>query len=132
MHALQKLKKCLLNKHNNTKQRFYRIKKATSQEVAFLVYKDTSKGLGERSIPKYKSAAASKVGLLFKQGGRDCRRAQAGQHNEAVSEPRTSWRWVRELTAASGGCREADEGKTTSRQEGIYTVAVCDDCFSGP
>ena len=39
---------------------------------------------------------------------------------------------VRELTAASGGCREADEGKTTSRQEGIYTVAVCDDCFSGP
>ena len=39
---------------------------------------------------------------------------------------------VRELTAASGGCREADEGKTTSRQEGIYTVAVCDDCFLGP
>ena len=40
--------------------------------------------------------------------------------------------WVRELTAASGGCSEAEEGKTTSRQEGIYAVAVCADCFSGP
>ena len=64
--------------------------------------------------------------------GRDCRGAQAGQHDAAVSVPRTLSRGVRELTAASGGCREADEGKTTSRQEGIYIVAVCDDCFSGP
>ena len=40
--------------------------------------------------------------------------------------------WVREPTAASGGGRKADEGKTTSRQEGIYAVAVCADCFSGP
>ena len=31
--------------------------------------------------------------------------------------------WVREPTAASGGGRKADEGKTTSRQEGIYAVA---------
>ena len=39
--------------------------------------------------------------------------------------------WATELTAACGRCREAEEGKTTSRQEGIYAVAVCDDCFSG-
>ena len=39
--------------------------------------------------------------------------------------------WAMELTAAGGGCREAEEGKTTSRQEGIYAVVVCDDCFSG-
>ncbi|MBR5873525.1 MAG: hypothetical protein IKY90_02190, partial [Oscillospiraceae bacterium] len=25
-----------------------------------------------------------------------------------------------------------EEGKTTSRQEGLQPVAVCDDCFSGP
>ena len=34
--------------------------------------------------PRQRSAAPA--------DGRDCRRAQAGQHNEAVSEPRTSWR----------------------------------------
>ena len=38
---------------------------------------------------------------------------------------------VRESTAAGGGCRETDEVKTTSRQEGIYAVAVCDIVFSG-
>ena len=37
----------------------------------------------------------------------------------------------RSRSAASGGCSEAEEGKTTSRQEGIYAVEVCDDCFSG-
>ena len=40
--------------------------------------------------------------------------------------------WVTESTAASGGGRETEEGKTTSRQEGLQPVAVCDDCFSGP
>ena len=30
-------------------------------KIAFLVCKDTSKGFGERSCPKYKSAAASMV-----------------------------------------------------------------------
>ena len=40
--------------------------------------------------------------------------------------------WVTESTAASGGWMETEEGKTTSRQEGLQPVAVCDDCFSGP
>ena len=87
----------------------------------------------------------------IEQGGRVRRRAQAGQHNEADSEPRTSWRvgegadrrqWrmqgsgcppVRGMSRSDKGCAVPGEGgKTTSRQEGIYTVAVCDDCFSGP
>jgi len=38
---------------------------------------------------------------------------------------------VRELTAAGGGYREADEGKTTSRQGCAQAAAVCADCFSG-
>ena len=38
---------------------------------------------------------------------------------------------VTEPTAASGRERKAEEGKTTSEQEGIYAVAVRDDCFSG-
>ena len=37
--------------------------------------------------PRQRSACS-----FLEQGGRDCRRAQAGQHNEAVSVPRTSWR----------------------------------------
>ncbi|MBQ9845817.1 MAG: hypothetical protein IJO54_07020, partial [Oscillospiraceae bacterium] len=37
----------------------------------------------------------------------------------------------RSRSAASGGCSEAEEGKTTSRQEGLQPVEVCDDCFSG-
>ena len=49
-------------------------------------------GAWGRSFPKYQYAAASKVGLLKKQGGRDYRGAKAGQHDAAVSEPRTSWR----------------------------------------
>ena len=36
-----------------------------------------------------------------------------------------------EPTAASGRERKAEEGKTTSEQEGIYAVAVRDNCFSG-
>ena len=35
------------------------------QLFCFLALQYLSKGLGERSIPKYQSAAASKVGLLF-------------------------------------------------------------------
>ena len=38
---------------------------------------------------------------------------------------------VTEPTAAGGGKREAEEGKVTSEQEGIYAVAVRDDNFSG-
>jgi len=38
---------------------------------------------------------------------------------------------VREVTAAGGGYREADEGKTTSRQGCAQAAAVCADCFSG-
>ena len=38
---------------------------------------------------------------------------------------------VTESTAASGGERETEEGKVTSRQEGLQPVAVCDDNFSG-
>ena len=38
--------------------------------------------------------------------------------------------YVTESTAACGRGRETEEGKVTSRQEGIYAVAVCADNFS--
>ena len=31
-----------------------------------------------------------------------------------------------------GSAGSGEDGKTTSRQEGLQPVAVCDDCFSGP
>ena len=36
-----------------------------------------------------------------------------------------------EPSAACGRFSEAEEVKTASRQEGIYAVAVCDECFFG-
>ena len=36
-----------------------------------------------------------------------------------------------EPSAAGGRFSEAEEVKTASRQEGIYAVAVCDECFFG-
>ena len=38
--------------------------------------------------------------------------------------------YVTESTAACGRGRETEEGKVTSRQEGIYAVVVCADNFS--
>ena len=40
---------------------------------------------------------------------------------------------VRGMSRSDKGCAgSGEDGKTTSRQEGIYAVEVCDDCFSGP
>ena len=48
---------------------------------AYNIPKGLRGGLEGRSHSKYQYAAVSKVGLLFKQGGRDCRGARAGQHH---------------------------------------------------
>ena len=47
-------------------------------------------GLGRGASPNKNLRLASKVGCESRRSY--CRRAQAGQHNEAGSEPRTSWR----------------------------------------
>ena len=38
---------------------------------------------------------------------------------------------MRGMSRSDKGCAgSGEDGKTTSRQEGIYAVDVCDDCFS--